>query len=260
MSQSAAPTVDFIPIPDGQDNPPIFYAAGAGTEAMASVNAGNSAAMDVGGGGVNLGFKVALDAEGQDTAAYLTRHTAILGQIKGDGTTVMTWPAGQDNPTSLIYALADGYVTSASGHRRGLCLIEIFGTANLPHGNAMNAAMVYACPPYGGDFASDTDFLDAIEAAAGLIVRAMRGYNAIAAQHGAPVLGALRLCLMSSGIYNRQPKVPNDAIAGRIHAGLMAELGKDAGGIVRLELPVSGDPAKPLFDSLEPSSAAPAAG
>ena len=244
-------TLAFVPIPDGHAHPPIFYGMGEGACALGSVNAGNAATLDIGGGGINRGFKAVLSKAGHDIGAYETRHTALAAKIGTDGTETEVYDPAPGEALRLIHAYAKGARTSASGHRTGLAFVDVFAQRNCPDGNTHNAAMVYACPPFGDDDPDDDAFLTAVEATAATIVEAVGSYNAVAPDHGAPAIEALRLRLYSSGIYNRTPKVPADRIARHIFAGLSAALARDAGGIRRVELPVSGDPSDRLFDVLE---------
>ena len=225
---------------------PIFYDKKPGPGNMLSVNAGNSNGFWLGGGGINLGFSLALQ-QVQNISAYETRHKNLLQQVQGGGPDFKVYT--DENPTafSLVYGKP---LTSAPGYFDGLCFVDIFGKGHHPHGITNNIGMVYVAPPKGDNYDHETGFLDAIKKTAENMVKALSRYNSIAAQHGVPKVNILRLCLYSSGIYNSF-RVSSDKIALAIFTGLKSVLENDDGGLIHLEFPCSKDKNNPLFAAVK---------
>lgn len=235
-------TVTFIEKPASEQYAPLYYDATGGSGPMASLNAGNSQTLDVGGGGINHGFSLALQA--QNWERYKTRHEDLLAQYQANGTLSATYDDG--DPTRFCFVYADKPVTHIAGSHDGLCFVDVFADRLCPHGNPNNAAMLYAAPPDGPNYADTSAFLAAIRTTAGNIATAMGRYNAAAASHGIAKIGVLRLCLYSSGIYNPNGADLNE-IARNIYDGLHDVLKADTCGLTELEFPYSTDPADPLF-------------
>ncbi len=235
------------------DFPPLYYGASEGTLNLASVNAGNSQGLYVGGGGVNQGFGDLLVLTQKNVADYTTRHTQLRANAAGAA-------------TSETYAVTDpcafSYVNPAqvnhlSGWYEGVCFVDVFDPQLCPHGNAKNFAMLYIAPPYGDNYATDAAFLAAIEATATNIIATIAGYNALAAAHHLPQVEALRNTLFSSSIYNRKTATAPDGvahhlIAGAILAGFAAGLhAHPQCGLTELQFPVGTGTQDELFASLQ---------
>src|ERR1035438_5537373 len=77
---------------------PLFYGNSGGSAPMASLNAGNSQQLYLGGAGINLGFENALKGL-QNCALYQTRHQALLAAYQKTGTATETYQA--EDPTKF---------------------------------------------------------------------------------------------------------------------------------------------------------------
>jgi len=235
--------------------PPLYYGANEGTLNLASVNAGNSQGLYVGGGGVNLGFEGVLTASQKHVDDYQTRHQQLVAKAGVGGTASTAYPI--TDPCSFSYVNAS-QVSQTPGWYEGVCFVDVFDPKLAPHGNAKNMAMLYVAPPYGDNYASDASFLAAIQATAAQIIETVAGYNALAAAQNLPIIETLRNTLFSSAIYNRYNRtvnpptsVPHAAIAGAILAGFAAGLRNHPQcGLKELQFPV-GSGAEPLFASLQ---------
>jgi hypothetical protein len=230
----------FIEKPPG-GHAPIFYGGDEGSLRLGSVNAGNSEALYVGGGGINGGFARQLGRT-QRIDAYAARHTALIEAAK-DGEAFERYE--DDDPTAFSFAL----VSRIDGSYEGVCFVDVFAPDRCPAGNPKNAAMLYAAPPNGMNHPDETEFLAAIGKTGQNIATAVARYNAIAPRETQPVIDALRLCLYSSGIYNRHG-VSADRIALAIYDGVASGLTTDS-GLKELQMPVSDDPGDPLFAAVK---------
>ena len=254
---------------DPKQYPPIYYSAGEGTLAMASVNAGNSQSLEVGLGGVNRQFAAELGTgpggagqkhvnSGSDD--YQARHNKLLAQAGSGGTASDSYTTGDPSAFSFVQA---SLVNNKTGWYEGVCFVDLFSTTLCPAGNPLNAAMVYAAPPYGDNYTSEADFLAAIEAMAVNIIRTVGSYNTLAKRQNLPVIQALRNTLFSSGIYNRSTSntVDPDKIARAIFAGFQSELLAQDAGLVELQFPVGRGAQGALFGPVQDDLAqAPAPG
>ena len=240
--------------------PPLYYPANQGKLTVASVNAGNSDTLCVGLGGVNLGFLKKLGAtqkrvnlSPQQSCAqgnyddYQDRHVTLLKQADGGGSAFNSY----SNPDPCAFSYVNPARLGASTGWEGVCFVDVFDPKLCPEGNPLNSAMLYAAPPFDGNYTTKAAFLNAIQALALNIIKAIAGYNAVAAQNKQPVIEALQNTLYSSGLYNRILKVSQDEIARAIFAGFTAELANHPNsGLVELQFPV-GDPlATPPQDRL----------
>lgn len=230
----------FIEKPRG-GHAPIFYGADEGSLTLASVNAGNSESLYVGGGGINGGFARLLRST-QSTDGYGPRHKALIEAAK-DGETFERYE--DDDPTAFSFAL----VSRIDGSYEGVCFLDVFAPGRCPAGNLKNAAMLYAAPPNGMNHPDETEFLAAVGKTGQNVATAVTRYNAMAPGEDLPVIEALRLCLYSSGIYNRHG-VSADRIALAIFDGVASSLSADS-GLKELQMPVSDDPGDPLFAAVQ---------
>jgi hypothetical protein len=241
--------------------PPLYYGANEGSLTLASVNAGNSDGLCVGGGGVNKGFLIDLTSSaGQKNVNlnnctnagkkddYQFRHLQLLAKAGQNGTAQEAYSA--TDPCTFSYANSTQVSSSATNWYEGVCLVDVFDPGLCPAGNTKNAAMLYVAPPKGSHYASDADFLAAITATAANIIKTIAGYNAIAAQQGLPIIEALRNTLYSSVLYNPS-NLDHGEIARAIFAGFQSELQANANsGLVELQFPVGGS-VDPLFAAVQ---------
>lgn len=222
--------------------PPLFYEDDSGAGAMASVNAGSSDQLYVGGFGINGGFAKLL--AGLQLDAYQTRHEALLAKASGGGSYIETYPDGDPMAFSLVYG--DAPTVKLSGAHDGVCFVDVFAPENRPHGVTANAAMLYVAPPNGLYYPNAQAFLAAIRQTASNIAVAMGRYQKVADAHGVPSISVLRLCLFSSSIYNTM-KIDSNDIAEEIYGGLYDILKDDDCGLTELQLPVGNS----LFDIIQ---------
>lgn len=221
----------FLEVPPGS-YPPLFYQHDSGGGAMASVNAGNSEQLYVGGSGINGGFAKALAR--LNLAAFASRHQALLARARAGGAEVEAYADTDPMAFSLVYPAS--IAGKKGGGEDGVCFVDVLAPEHRPHGIAANAAMLYVAPPYGGNYPDARTFLAAIRQTASNIATTMGRYNKAAAAHGVPAIPVLRLCLFSSGIYNTQ-NLPSDDIAEQIHGGLCDVLASDGCGLTEVQLP-----------------------
>jgi len=246
---------DFIPTPIGS-YPPLFYSTASSHGNMLSVNAGNSSGLYVGGGGINKGFGHAL--KHQDISQYAVRHTALLAKARKGGSSDMEAYSNED-PTvfsmiDMSHVIPNKNSGNPSGENDGICFVDIFGKNTsgslCPHGVAQNTGMLYACPPYGGNYADDTAFLNAVGQMGANCASSIGEYNKAATGQGQPLISVMRLCLFSSGIYNTND-VDKGKIALSIFNGMTKVLVKDDCGLTRVEMPYSADPKDPMFAAVK---------
>lgn len=248
--------------------PPLYEAAGQGSLNLASVNAGNADGLCVGLGGVNGGFYLELTKHANQQRVnlspnqacqpgnyddYQDRHLKLIAQAAG-GTSSAAYT--NTDPCAFSYVNAR-LISQAPGYYEGAAFVDVFDPSRRPNGNAKNVSMLYLAPPFDGNHASQSDFLQAIEATAEKIIETLAGYNTLAAQQNLPVIEALRNTLFSSNLYNKRLSVKTDLIAGAILAGFTSALLKNpVPGLVELQFPV-GHANDPLFASLQSGLAAP---
>jgi hypothetical protein len=249
--------------------PPLYDDATAnGTLNLASVNAGQSNTLLVGAGGVNQQFLADLSppqknanlssggaGNGDD---YQDRHKKLLAKAVAGGA---PWEAYANTDPCAFSYVCPTQVNTAAGYWEGVCFVDVFDATLCPGGNPKNFAMLYVAPPYGPHFATPALFLAAIEATAVNIVRAIAGYNAIAAAQNLPILEALRNTLYSSTRYNQNPPVPLADIGRAMFAGFASELANQPHcGLVELQFPVGdgsalqGDQFAALATELDPNN------
>ena len=141
---------------DPHQNPLIYYGSGEGKLAMASINAGNSETLEVGLGGVNKQFRLDLIGAGQKNVNsgsdnYQTRHKKLLAKAGTGGSASESYQT--DDPCVFSFVQAS-LVNNKAGWYEGICFVDIFSTKLCPAGNPLNAAMVYAAPPHGDNYAN----------------------------------------------------------------------------------------------------------
>jgi hypothetical protein len=240
--------------------PDLYYGAQGGKLNLASVNAGNSnsGGLCVGLRGVNGGFLRLLSATqkranltprspGQKQGElpdscqaghddYQDRHLKLLTQADGGG---QAWESYSNTDPCAFSLVNSQRISKAAGFEEGVCFVDVFDTKLCPHGNVKNFAMLYAAPPYDGNYTSKAAFLVAIEEMAQQIIRTVSQYNALAQQQQLPEIEALRNTLYSSGFYNSHLKASQEEIARAIFKGFTSQLNLDTNtGLVELQFPV----------------------
>ncbi len=111
----------------------------------------------------------------------------------------------------------------------GIVFINVFKNDLRPYQIDANYAMIYVVPPMGDLYSSPTDFLNAIEATAENIVRAVMVYNKTYTGSKSPSalnlkpINTIRVCLFSTGYFNTF-EVSHDQIASYIYHGIANEL------------------------------------
>lgn len=228
--------------PVGGPHPRLYYGGGEDGLALASMNAGNSPFLFVGGGGINSGFAHALRP--QKTDDYEMLHKALADAAPKDGFDTRTYDPADPMAASTI---CNKRVTSVSDHT-GIAFVDAFADELCPHGNTANRAMLYVAPPDGGYFPDDVSFLAAVTEIGTHAIEAVAAHNRWAGDNAAPRIAAIRLCMYSSGIY-RRAGVSLDRVALAIFAGIETGLQADADGLDEVQMPVSsGD--NPYFDAV----------
>lgn len=232
----------FIQAPPGTF-PPLFYSSDPGTGGMATVNAGNSDALYVGGGGINGGF--AKELAGLQLGAYETRHKALVVKALNGGNPIEAYPDGDPMAFSLVYQEAP--TARLAGGYDGICFVDVFSPLHRPNGVAANTAMLYIAPPYGPRYFNAEAFLNAIRQTACNITTTVGRYRKLVDTYSLPNILTLRLCLFSSGLYNTPHNLHPSDIAQQIYGGLCSVLVEDDCGLAEVQLPVGGS----LFDVIQ---------
>lgn len=200
---------------------------------LASLNAGNSPLLYVGGGGINASFETALSP--QNTSLYQTRHLELLRRHSSNSEFVSS--RYEDTDPSTFSLLLNNPVGKA-GHNDGIVFIDIFSPEKRPYNVPSNVAMVYVAPPLGAEYESDEAFVDAVGKTSRNVARCVARYNQLSTDHDdLPLIESLRLCVFSSGIYNRTPKVDVSYLALVISQELIAELKRENIGKFHIQLP-----------------------
>ena len=255
-----------------KQQPPLYYPKLGGTLRLASVNAGNSGSLYVGGDGVNLAFAKHLNPPLQHVDDFANRHIKLLA--KADKAGSAQWEAYSSTDPCAFSYVNPSRVNQIAGSNEGVCFVDVFDISNAvlcPDSNAMNVAMLYVAPPQDETYlkeasqdhaAATASFIAAIQALAVNIIKTISAYNALAAQQKQPVIQALRNTLYSSGIYNQTLNVPRPLIARTIFAGFTAELNNDQhSGLEELQFPVGSNVLQDdLFLAVQQDLAAPSKG
>lgn len=236
----------FQPVTGGY--PTLYYRSGETGVPLASMNAGNAPQLYVGGGGINAGFATALAR--QDIAAYATRHVALADETPANETRVQTF---EDTNPAACMTICNTRTANARDYT-GLAFLDAFTDDLCPGGNPANRAMAYVAPPDGQGYSDKTAFLADITAVADHMIKAISAHNAAqaAAAPGAVDLsvGALRLCMYSSGIY-RMSGVSLDEVALAIFDGIRRALLADPAGLSEVQMPVGQSGNDPYFRAVQ---------
>ena len=248
-------------------HPDIYYSANEGKRNLASINAGNSSAacLCVGLSGVNGEFLSVLGATqkranlspkqnciARNYDDYQDRHLKLLAQADAGK---VTWESYSNTDPCAFSFVNPARISATAGYVEGVCFVDVFDPTLCPYGNSLNVAMLYAAPPFDGNYKTKGAFLVAIEEMAENIVKTVSAYNAVASQQKQPVIEVVRNTLYSSGYYNKKLQASQDEIARAIFKGYLAQLNLDTNsGLLELQFPV-GDAAKnqdhPLFGAVE---------
>jgi len=251
-SEMAASAVPFRFLDTGAGGDvPIFLSATDQPGRFASVNAGNSSGLYVGGGGLNAGFAAKI----QNPSSYQALQTSLVQSAPAAGRAISTYAPPQPLSFALVQRPAPG---PAFRNYEGTVFVDVFQPGTTPAGNPDNYAMIYVCPPDGTNYAGSADFLTAVEATAGNLINTVRYFNTQVVP--GPVgtgLGAIRIIrvyLFSSSIY-RQANTTVEQVAQAVCSGMLDALALGPTGLASIELPNSNNEY-----SLMPAPAAPAGG
>ena len=238
--------VKLIPAPGGEA--PLYHKATDDKPflPLASVNAGNSQLLYLGGKGINNGFDLTLTAAHQTTSQYQSLHQALFTKAQADPTGAAFEQYPSADPMVFSFCRSNLLTPAKAGWYEGTCFVDIFDAAHRPGGIAENVAMLYAAPPHGAHYPKSATFLNAIIETAASIIATVAAYNAIAAQHNQPPIEALRLCAFSSGIYNPHD-VSLNKVARAIFAGITRGLQAETTGLKEIHLPIQA----PLFYAIK---------
>ncbi|WGW04000.1 hypothetical protein [Tropicibacter oceani] len=230
----------------------MYYGAGEGSLVIASLNAGNSGALYVGGGGINSGFQRALS--GQDTSAYQTDHQALAKSTPVGQTATQTYSSADPCASMTIcnkpVALALAAVAAGRTDYTGVAFLDAFGDALCPKGNPNNRAMAYVAPPLGSAYTDDASFLSDVSLVGTHAIEALHAHNQWAEAQNAPVIEGLRMCMYSSVIYGREG-VSQDSIALAIFAGIQTGLIQTGCKLAELQMPVGSEANNPYFAAVQ---------
>lgn len=199
---------------------------------MGSVNAGTSysgSLFEVGQEGMIGAFYGILSAQ----QGFVGRHPyqkihKYLHRIVGENESAVLDAPEPDSPVqfSLIQKPAGD---SACIDYDGIVFIDVFKDHLRPYEVDANYAMIYVVPPMGDLYSTPNDFLNAIEATAENIIRAVMNYNQNYAGANKPnalelkAINTIRICLFSGGYFNTF-HVSHNQIATYIFHGLASGL------------------------------------
>lgn len=222
----------FQTVADGS-YPHIYYGKGDSGARIASMNAGNSPDLYVGGGGINGAFPAILKP--QDWQAYQNLHVALADNVQKGSVKVQ--PFDHPDPAQCM-TICNKPVQGAVDYT-GVAFLDAFSDRFCPHGNPVNRAMIYVAPPNGTtpQFSDPQTFLAAVTQVGLHAVEATVAHNAALKPGSDMVVEALRLCMYSSSIY-RNSSVSEDDVALAIFAGIEAGLKADATGLTEIQMPV----------------------
>jgi hypothetical protein len=194
---------------------------------LGSVNAGTSNAgsvFAVGLGGINGGFKKALEDAGQNAKAYKPMHQDLYNATsQGFGTT------GQYQDPSYPALFSCILKPDPKFHLfeyDGIVFVDVFTKKTYPNQNESNYAMIYVIPPNFDNYHGQQDFLDAVSTTNETLIKCVVEYNKYIVQ-GHPEtsdlkpINTIRMCLFSGGWYRGSATV--DEVANANLKGL--ELG-----------------------------------
>ena len=238
-------TAKFMPVADGSF-PALYYGAGETGPSLASMNAGNSPMLFVGGGGVNMGFGNVLAAAGQAIGAYqsIQRHMADTAPVNGH----LCQTFEDVNPIAAA-TVWNARVSGAKDYT-GIAILDAFDDSLCPKGNSANRGMLYLAPPNGGDYSDKEKFLSDIAHTGTSAVKAVAAHNRWAEANAGNSIEAIRLCLYSSSIYVMDG-VSKDDIAMAIYQGVLAAAQADETGLTEVQFPVGASAADPYFRSVQ---------
>jgi hypothetical protein len=199
---------------------------------MGSVNAGTSysgSLFEVGQDGMIGAFYGILSAQ----QSFVGRHPyqkvhKYLHRIVGENESATLDAPEADSPVqfSLIQKPA---ADAACVDYDGIVFVDVFKDHLRPYEVAANYAMIYVVPPMGDLYSSPNEFLNAIEATAENIIRAVMNYNQNYTGAKSPnglelkTINTIRVCLFSGGYFNTF-HVTHNQIASYIYHGLASGL------------------------------------
>jgi hypothetical protein len=199
-----------------------------------SVNAGTSNVGEVfavGLGGINGAFAKSLQGAGQHTDAYQQIHQNVYDSLSGTQLSGFNSTFAANDP--IIFSMIQKPDPSFNlPQYDGIVFIDIFNPAQFPNQNLLNYSMIYVVPPNRSNYATDNDFMKAIEVSCVTIIQALSLYNTKHAVAGNPSglkpVNNIRMCLFSGGIYRggaSQNDVANHNLVGLVN-GLTSSEGK----------------------------------
>lgn len=209
-----------------EDSPPFSDTV------MGSVNAGTSysgSLFEVGQEGMTGAFYGILSAQqnfiGRHPYQKIHKH---LFRKAGENEIATLDSFEPDLPVqfSLVQKPSE---TSGCVDYDGIVFINIFKDDLRPYQIDANYAMIYVVPPMGDLYSTPNDFLNAIEATAQNIIRAVMTYNKEYAGVKSPnglnlkPINTIRVCLFSGGYFNTY-QLSHDQIATYIYHGIASEL------------------------------------
>lgn len=212
----------------------IFYESqpANGATMMGSVNAGTSysgSLFEVGQEGMIGAFYGILSAQ----QGFIGRHPyqkihKYLHRIVGQNQSATMDAPEMDSPVqfSLIQKPAED---SGCVDFDGIVFIDVFKDHLRPYEVDANYAMIYVIPPMGDLYERPNDFLNAVEATAENIIRAVMNYNKNYTGEKSPnalnlkKIDTIRICLFSSGYFNTF-HVPQNQLARYLYHGLASGL------------------------------------
>ena len=211
----------------------IFYENGEAGNCMGSVNAGNSAILDVNGSGINAAFQGELDPP-QNAATYQTIHTDLYNHAATGTAHRDVFSTGEPLQYAAVWRPINNTVFTGM---EGCVFIDVFKTGLCPKSNPNNYAMIYITPPDGRKsfFSTDAQFLNAVYQMAVNTITAVADFNKIAQNnHNLSDIEVIRTCMFSGNIYHKAGVAKQD-IAQNIGQGFADQLAKDATGIRLIE-------------------------
>lgn len=202
------------------------------TTTMGSVNAGTSysgSLFEVGQEGMIGAFYGILSAQ----QSFVGRHPyqkvhKYLHRIVGENESATLDTPEPDSPVQFAL-IQKPAADSACVDYDGIVFIDVFKDHLRPYEVDANYAMIYVVPPMGDLYSTPNDFLNAIEATAENIIRAVMNYNKNHTGAKSPnglelkAINTVRVCLFSGGYFNTF-HVSHNQIANYIFHGLASGL------------------------------------
>lgn len=228
------------------DYPPLYGGYGTTGIFLASMNAGNSDQLYVGGGGINAGFAHVLGAT-QDIDLYQKRHQEMADTAQTNSNTTKAF--SKENPCASMSLC--NFRVAGVGNYTGIAFLDAFSEARCPDGDGGNRAMLYVAPPLVPDYTDAKTLAADISAVGQHAIEAVATHNAWAAQNGAVSIEAVRLCAYSAGIYAGKLITKEDT-GMAIFEGVVAGLKQTGLALKEVQMPLGNpSPCDPLFNAVK---------